>query len=271
MTSQREGTGRTALVTGASAGIGMALARVFAAHGFDLVLTARRTDRLNVLAKELQDEHTIQAHVIGADLARVTACGDIVGALDQKGIRIDVLVNNAGYGIERLYRESDWDTHRDFIQVLVTSPLELTHRLLPGMTERGYGRILNIASVAGLVPGSAGHTLYGGAKAMLIKFSESLHSEQLGTGVYVSALCPGLTYSEFHDVNSTRAGMSRIPRFMWLSAERVADEGYRAVMRNDTICIPGTQYKLISGLARLLPMRLAHRIENMAARNATRR
>jgi short-subunit dehydrogenase len=260
MNAAREGQGRTALITGASAGIGLALARVFAAHGFDCVLTARRTERLNAVAKELRKAHDVKAHVITADLAKPEACGEIAMELNRRSIAVDVLVNNAGYGVTGLYRNTTWELQRDFIQVLVTAPCELTHRLLPAMHARGYGRIMNVASVAGLLPGSASHTLYGAAKAMLIKFTQALHSEQDGTGVYVSALCPGLTYSEFHDVNGTRSSLRRSPKFLWLKAERVAEDGYRALMKNETICIPGAQYKAISTLGRLLPMNVAYRI-----------
>jgi short-subunit dehydrogenase len=261
-----EGSRRTALITGASAGIGTALARVFASHGFNVVLTGRRADRLNALSEELRATHGIQARAIPADLARSESCAELVGALDSDGIGIDALVNNAGYGVPGFYGETSWAIQRDFIQVLVTAPCELAHRLLPGMTRRGYGRILNVASVAGFMPGSASHTLYGGAKAMLIKFSQALHSEQKGSGVFVSALCPGFTASEFHDVNGTRAEMRRLPKFMWLSAERVAEEGYRAVMKNEPICIPGAQYRLISTFARLLPVKVAHRLGEARSR-----
>jgi short-subunit dehydrogenase len=261
-----EGSRRTALITGASAGIGTALARVFASHGFNVVLTGRRADRLNALSEELRATHGIQARAIPADLARSESCAELVGALDSDGIGIDALVNNAGYGVPGFYGETSWAIQRDFIQVLVTAPCELAHRLLPGMTRRGYGRILNVASVAGFMPGSASHTLYGGAKAMLIKFSQALHSEQKGSGVFVSALCPGFTISEFHDVNGTRAEMRRLPKFMWLSAERVAEEGFRAVMKNEPICIPGAQYRLISTIARLLPVKTAHRLGEARSR-----
>ncbi|HXJ02607.1 MAG TPA: SDR family oxidoreductase [Micropepsaceae bacterium] len=266
MNRTRDGLGRTALVTGASAGIGMALAHVFAANGFDLVLTARRADRLIALANELHGTYGVKACPMAADLARPETPADLVGTLSREGIAIDVLVNNAGYGVPGLFRETPWEAQRDFLQVLVTAPCELAHRVLPGMSERGYGRILNVASVAGLMPGSASHTLYGAAKALLIKFSQSLHSEQSETGVFVSVLCPGFTYSEFHDVNGTRAAMQRLPRFLWLSAERVAEDGYRAVMKNQPICIPGAQYRLISAAVRLMPMSLAYRLGRQRSR-----
>jgi hypothetical protein len=265
-TETREGRGRTALITGASAGIGAALARVFALHGFDLVLTARRAERLTALVDTLSGTYAVKALAMPADLARPETCADLVDALERAGIAIDVLVNNAGYGVAGLYCDTPWEVQRDFLQVLVLAPCELTHRLLPGMMRRGYGRILNVASVAGLMPGSASHTLYGGAKAMLIKASQSLHSEQKGTGVFVTALCPGFTMSEFHDVNGTRGSMGRMPRFMWLTAERVAEEGYRAVMKNKPVCIPGLRYRLVSTLVRLLPIDVAHRLGEARSR-----
>jgi hypothetical protein len=271
MPETREGSGRTALVTGASAGIGAALAREFASHGFNLILTARRANRLNDLAEELRLLYAVEIRVFPADLARGETCGELIGGLDRDGVVVDALVNNAGYAIAGLYRGTSWDVQRDFLQVLVSAPCELTHRLLPGMTRRGYGRILNVASVAGLMPGAASHTLYGGAKALLIKFSQALHAEQAGTGVFVTALCPGFTASEFHDVTGTREEMKRLPKFMWLSAERVAEEGYRAVMRNEAISIPGAQYKFVSSFVRLLPMNMAHRLGRVRSRMLAKR
>jgi len=269
--SRGVGEGRTALVTGASAGIGAELARVFAAKGFDLVLTARRGERLAALGDELQRLHGVGVRILPADLALPGAPADLIAALERDRVTIDVLVNNAGYAIPGRYRDTSWELQRDFIQVLVTAPCELTHRLLPGMTEREYGRILNVASVAGLMPGAASHTLYGGAKAMLIKASQSLHSEQKGTGVHVTALCPGFTYSEFHDVNGTREDMRRLPKMMWLAADRVAREGYDAVMKNRAVCIPGAQYKTIVALARLLPLGAGHRVAALRSRVLAKR
>jgi len=266
-----EGRGRTALVTGASAGIGAELARVFAARGFDIVLTARRADRLFALSRELETNCGVRTKVLPADLALPETPKNLIGTLEGEGIAIDALINNAGYAVPGLYRATSWDSQRDFLQVLVTAPCELTHRLLPSMTQRAYGRILNVASVAGLMPGSASHTLYGGAKALLIKFSQSLHSEQKGTGVHVTALCPGFTYSEFHDVTGTREVMNRMPKLLWLSPERVAWAGYEAVMKNRPLSIPGAQYKAITALVRLLPLNAGHRLGEARSRILARR
>lgn len=257
MTSRKEGPGRTALVTGASAGIGAAFARLLAREGFDLVLTARRIERLETLADELQRTHGIMARTIAGDLAQPPSPAMLVDRLQRESIHIDVLINNAGYGLSGRFADWPWEAHRDFIQVMMTAPCELVHRLLPAMVHRGYGRIVNVASVAGLIPGSAGSTLYGASKAFLVSFSEALHREQRTSGVHVSALCPGFTWSEFHDVAGTREQMNRLPKLLWLTAERVAEDGYRAVMRNQAVCIPAMQYRAIVGMLGFMPRSLA--------------
>jgi len=260
MTVIRDGAGKTALVTGASAGIGLAFARLLAGHGFNLVITARRVERLEQLARELGSQAGATVRVLPADLSRPDTAGDLVQSLEREQLTIDVLINNAGFGVAGRYRDVPWEKHSEFIQLMVTAPCELTRHLLPGMTQRGYGRIVNIASVAGLIPGASDSTLYGASKAFLISFSQALHSEQRGTGVHVCALCPGYTYTEFHDVSGTRERMNRLPKFLWLDATRVVEEGYRAVMRNQAVCVPGVQYKTIVSLTRLLPMGVAHRL-----------
>jgi short-subunit dehydrogenase len=269
--SSSDGQGRTALITGASAGIGSELARVFAAKGSDLVLTARRAERLSALADELHGRHGVRVRTIPADLALPDTPKALIAAIEGDGLAVDALINDAGFAVPGRYRDTTWDAQRDFLQVLVTAPCELIQRVLPGMTRRGYGRILNVASVAGLMPGAASHTLYGGAKAMLIKISQSLHSEQKGTGVHVTALCPGFTYTEFHDVTGTREEMRRMPKIMWLSPARVAVQGYEAVMKNRAVCIPGAQYKAITALAKLLPLGAGHRIAELRSRILAKR
>ncbi len=244
---------RTALITGASAGIGAAFARVFAQNGFDLVLSARRSGRLEKLAAELGKEYKVTVHVIPADLADTETPQRIFDELSARNIHIDALVNNAGYGVPGLYRHEEWQTHRDFIQVLITSPSHLAHLLEPGMLERGYGRIINVASLAGLVPPSAGHTHYGAAKAFMIRFSQAHALELQGTGVHVTALCPGFTYSEFHDVSGAREKVSKLPKFMWMQADDVARQGFAAVMRGDMLYINGILNRAIAFFAKYLP------------------
>src|SRR5438045_3990882 len=176
---------RWALVTGASAGIGAAFARELASRGSPLVLTARRADRLATLAAELAQHHGVGVECIAADLADPSAPEKLCAEIARRGIVIDTLVNNAGYGLSGSFVSQPWVKHAEFIQVMMTAPCELAHRLLPAMQQRGHGRIVNIASLAGLVPGSAGHTLYGASKAFLIKYSQSLALENLRHGVNV--------------------------------------------------------------------------------------
>jgi short-subunit dehydrogenase len=244
-----------ALVTGASAGIGAEFCRQLAAKDYQLVLVARRADKLQAVADELRDSFGSHSIIITADLAQKDACQTIVKRLEKEDITIEYLVNNAGFGLPGSFHVPHWQAHADFIQVMTTAVCELTWRLLPGMQQSGRGFIVNVASVAGLVSPSAGHTLYGAAKSFLIKFSESLALENEDSGVKVCALCPGFTYSEFHDVNGTREMISKLPSYLWLDARDVVSDTLSAMSRNKvkTVVVPGTQYKLIVFIYRYLP------------------
>ncbi len=245
------------LITGASAGIGMALAREFAAHGWDLALTARRKDRLQDLAEELKARYGVDSLIIGADLSKKSAPKAIIKAIHDAGRQVDGLVNNAGYGLPGTFCEPGWKDHEAFLQVMLNAPLELCHLTVPGMRERKYGRIMNVASLAGHLPGSSGHTLYGADKSFLIKFSESLHGENIAHGIHVSALCPGFTYSEFHDVNDTRPMVSKMPNYIWQTSEDVAKTGFAALEKNAPVFIPGLINKTIASITKLLPAPVA--------------
>ena len=261
-----EGSGKTALVTGASSGIGQAFAELLAGRGYALVLTARRRDRLDVLAATLRQRHGIETHTIVADLADPGASARIVSELAQRRLAIDVLVNNAGYGVPGSYVNVTWADHERFVQVMVLAVCDLTYRLLPPMIERGWGRIVNVASVAGMVPSPAGHTLYGASKAFVIRFSEALASENIEKGVHVTAVCPGFTWSEFHDVTGTRDQMNKVPGLLWLTADAVAREGYDAVMRGESVVVNGRIYRFLVWLNGALPRSLARWVSGMAGR-----
>ncbi len=261
---------RTALVTGASAGIGEALARVFAQHGFDLVLVARREERLQALGRDLTGAFGVDARVLVADLSDPAAPARIFEKCRAGERPVDVLINNAGYGLGGKFLDSSWEQHARFIQVMMGAVTELAWRFLPGMIDRGYGRILNVASLAGLVPGTAGHTLYAASKTYLIKFSESLALESRRHGVYVTALCPGFTHTEFHDVSGTRDLVSHLPGFMWMNADVVARDGYEAVMRGDIVRVPGRVNRTLAVLARVMPQRLVQSISKRQARKYRR-
>ncbi|MEZ5293832.1 MAG: SDR family oxidoreductase [Vicinamibacterales bacterium] len=253
MSAPREGHGRTAFVTGASAGIGRAFAEVLAARGYDVVVTARRADRLDRLAHDLSAAHGIRAVALPGDLADPATPGRLCRALADAGLTVDVLVNNAGYGVPGRYVATDWTAQRDFLQVLVTAVAELTHRLLPGMVDRRWGRVLNIASLAALVPAAPGHTLYAASKAFLVKFSEALAGEVLADGVHVTAVCPGFTHSEFHDVTGTRAQVRTMPAWMWSDARQVAEEGYAAAMAGRPMVVTGRVNRALALGAKHLP------------------
>lgn len=254
------------LITGASAGIGAAFAQALAARGHDLVLTARRADRLETLAAELQQRHGSTVIVLPADLADPATPHSLCDELQHRGLSVDWLINNAGYGVPGSFAHNDWRTHADFMQVLVNAPLELCWRLLPGMRERGHGRIVNVASLAGHVPGTAGHTLYAPAKAFLIKFSQGLALENADRDVHVCALCPGFTRSEFHDVTGTRALMNKLPGFMWQSAEAVVAEGIDAVEHGEAVRVTGHVNRFIKSMFKLMPDQLALRLSARQAR-----
>ena len=240
-----------ALVTGASSGIGAAIAREYARRGVPLVLTARRIGRLEALAVELRAQ--VPCEVVAADLADPAAPLALFETLATRGIRVRRLVNNAGFGVAGNYLSSPWETHAVFLQVMITAVSELTWRFLPQIRASGQGRILNVASFAGLSPGSNGQTLYAGAKSFLIKLSESLALENARHGVNVCALCPGFTYSEFHDVTGTRALVSKLPKWMWLKAEDVARLGVEGVEAGRVLVVPGLGYKGLRFAFKYLP------------------
>lgn len=245
---------RLCLITGASAGIGAAFARVYAGHGWDVALTARRQDRLDALAEEIRLRFGVETLVIADDLSDPAAPGRILAAIESEGRHVDALVNNAGYSLTPGFAVAPWEAHRAFLQVLTLAPVDLAHRVLPGMIERRFGRIVNVCSVAGLLPASPGDAMYGPTKAFLVKFSAGLHLETRGQGVHVSALCPGLTYSEFHDVSGSRERLTKAyPEWMWMGADEVAQAGYEAAEANRPMSVPGAPNKAISALAKILP------------------
>ncbi|HET7932270.1 MAG TPA: SDR family oxidoreductase [Rhodanobacteraceae bacterium] len=250
-------TRHRALVTGASAGIGAEFARQLAARQCDLVLTARRDDRLQAIADELRAKHGIDVQTIADDLADPDAPARIAEAATRNGRALDILINNAGYGVPGRYDKVDWATHAQFMQVLVRAPLELCHLLLPAMRTHNFGRIVNVASLAGLVPATPGNTLYGPAKALLVRVSQALALENRAHGIHVCALCPGFTHSEFHDVSEARALVSKLPGWMWSDAGDVVRQGLAAVEHGRVVYVPGRANRAIKLLMDLLPDRAA--------------
>jgi short-subunit dehydrogenase len=244
---------RLALVTGASSGIGEALARAYAARGVDVALTARRADRLEALAAELRSEHGVEAMAIPADLSEWEAHTRILEAVAAAGRHVDILVNNAGFGVAQTFTGAPWSRQRDFLMTLVVNACGLTYGVIPGMAERRWGRIVNVASLAAFVPGAAGHTLYPAAKSFAVKFSQSLDAELRHKGVLVTAVCPGFTRTEFAKASGTQALMDQAPRRFWQSAEEVAKAAIAANERGKVVEIPGWHNRLGAFLLRLTP------------------
>jgi short-subunit dehydrogenase len=257
MSAMAEARRRTALVTGASSGIGRAFAEQLAESGHDLVITARRVERLHALRDALVTAHGARVEVIGADLADARAPEQLRARIAELGLHVDVLVNNAGYRLSGGYAATSWSQNADCLQVLVTAVCQLTHAFLPGMLERRYGRIVQVASIAGLVPGAPGGTLYAASKMFLVRFTESLALELEGSGVHVTASCPGLTRSEFHDVDGTRAQVARAPRFSWMDAATVARQALAACEAGRTVYVHGAFNRALTTFMSAVPKPVA--------------
>ncbi|MFL5436909.1 MAG: SDR family NAD(P)-dependent oxidoreductase [Myxococcales bacterium] len=247
----------TALITGASSGLGAEYAKLFAADKHDLLLVARRRDRLEALASELRGAHSVRVLVIAADLASADGPRRVIEEASRAGLQIDFLVNNAGSGASGAFAELDAARELEMIQLNITSLITLTRALLPAMIERRSGRILNIGSTAGFPPGPF-MAVYYASKAFVNSFTEALWYELRGTGVSATVSCPGATATEFADV----AGSSQSLLFRLGAADpkRVAAEGYRAMKKGKPMVIHGLKNKLTVQSLRLSPRALARAI-----------
>ena len=247
----------TVLVTGASSGIGRELARCFAADGCRLILLARNTDALESLAGELRQAHKIETLVLTADLSRPETPARVFKELQGRGIKVDVLVNNAGFGANGAFATLPLQRQLAMIQVNITALTNLTGLFLPGMIERRGGGVLNVGSLAGFLPGP-GMNVYYATKAFVLSFTEALAEELAGTGVTATALCPGPTATNFgnisHGKKMRRLNTPKMP------AAAVASCGHRAFRRGRTLAIPGWQYHVLLLLLRFMPRRLVRKM-----------
>lgn len=257
---------RLALVTGASAGIGESFAELLAARGFDLALTARRADRLETLAARLAETHHVEAFGIPADLAETEAPDGVVRAIADRGRHVDVLVNNAGYGLHQRFTTAPWPVQSEFLEVMVRAPMHFCRLLLPGMRERNWGRIVNIASLAAFAAEPPGST-YTAAKSFLVSASRAMWLEHRGSGVHITASCPGFTYTEFHDVLGVREAMASMPKWMWQSSRAVVEESWRAVEGNRPVVVTGRINRVIATAMHFVPFRWATRATPQSLRD----
>lgn len=238
----------TALVTGPTAGIGLAFVRALAARGHDVVLVSRDEARLESVAAELRGAYGVGAEVLPADLAADTEA--VEKRLRATERPVDLLVNNAGFGLGKRFLEGDIADEEYLVDVLIRAVLRLTHAALPGMIERGHGAVVNVSSVAGWLPRST----YSAAKSWVTAFSEGLAPQVEGTGVRVMALAPGFVRTEFHD--RAQINMAGLPSFLWLDADAVVKAALRDLDLGRSVSVPGTVYKVAAAALPRLPRRL---------------
>lgn len=245
---------KSALITGASAGIGRRFAHLLAKEGYDLVLVARNEDRLNATAEELTNEFGIYCEVLPADLSTDSGMKLVENRVQETDRPIDVLINNAGFGLGVGFLKSEVEIEQQMLDVLVRAPMRLMHSVLPVMKARNAGIIINVSSVSAWIAGGS----YSAAKSYITVLSESLHTELRGTNVKVLALCPGFTHTEFHQRAKMR--MEALPKFMWLDADSVVKKAWSDANEGKAVSVPGRQYMVLSLLARFAPRPLVRKI-----------
>ncbi len=248
----------TAMVTGPTAGIGHSFASQLAARGHDLVLVARNVERLEEVATELRTSYDVEVEVLPADLGDREQLGAVEARLADPDRPIDLLVNNAGFGLKERFLVNAVEAEQAMLDVLVTAVLRLTHAALGPMTERGHGGIINVSSVAAFLPRGT----YAAAKSWVNSFSEWAANEYRGQGVTVTALCPGFTKTEFHE----RINVKRGSGYMWLDADFLVRKALEDFDKGKVFSIPGAQYKTIVGVSRLVPNRVLQRFQSMGRR-----
>lgn len=241
------------LITGASSGIGLELARIFSREGFNLVLTARREERLTNLKEELENSHSVKVHVLVADLSKSDAPDSLFQFCTNQDLQIDVLVNNAGIGDYGFFSEADWDKTATMIDLNIKSLTQLTHLFLPGMIERGTGKIMNVASTASFQPGPL-MSVYYATKHYALAFSEALANEVADYDITVTALCPGPTQSEFQETANMEKS-KLMDRFPMPSSVDVAQYGFNALQKGKRVAIYGVVNKIMANIIKFFPRR----------------
>ncbi|WP_121255316.1 SDR family NAD(P)-dependent oxidoreductase [Nocardioides ferulae] len=246
-----------ALVTGATAGIGRSFADQLAARGHDLVLVARDRARLEEVAGQLRAAYSVEVEVLPADLGDRDQLARVEERLAVRERPVELLVNNAGFGLKGRFLDNDVDTETQMLEVLVTAVLRLTHAALGGMVERGHGGVINVSSVAAFLPRGT----YSAAKAWVNSFSEWAAQEYRSQGVTVTALCPGFTKTEFHE--RMEVGRDSAPSFMWLDADELVAAALVDHAKGKVISVPGLQYKAVTTLARVVPNGVLQRFQSL--------
>lgn len=251
--------GNKAIITGATSGLGASFARKLASLGYDLVLTGRRKEILEISAEELSRQYGIEVQVILAELADPKDLKAVVDAVKGRD-DIEFLINNAGFGINTLFGESPIENETDMVKVHVLAPLELIHAVVPGMIKRGRGSIINVSSLAAFMP-LLRNASYAGTKSFLNLFSESIHMELADKGIRVQSLCPGFTRTQFHERLEMEPGEWEIlQRFYWMEPEAVVEYALKCLGKKQVICIPGLWNRVIVKLVSMIPKTLYYRL-----------
>lgn len=250
----------TALVTGATAGIGREFVEQLAARGWQLVLVARDNDRLELVADELRSRHGVGVEVLPADLLDRAQVDRVAARLRAVDTPVDLLVNNAGFGLKQRFLDNDVDTEQQMLDILVTAVLRLSHAALGAMTERGHGSVVNVSSVASFLPRGT----YGAAKAWVNSFTQWAHQEYADRGVHVMLLCPGFVKTEFHE----RMDVAResAPGFLWLRPDDLVREALADLERGRSFSVPSKRYKAIVAVSRAVPRGLLQRVQSLGRR-----
>ena len=241
-----------ALVTGATSGIGESFTRLLAENNYNIVLVARDLPRMQERARELETRFKVSTHVIQADLATDDGCAIVEKYITSN--QIDVLINNAGFGLNKAFTMSELVAEQQMMDVLVRTPMRLMHSALPGMKERDKGIVINVSSVAGYIAGGS----YSAAKSYLTVISESLNTELAATNVKVSALCPGFTRTEFHQ--RARMSMKGLPNFMWINSDDLVAQSWSDALKGKAVSIPGWQYQLLVFIIQSVPRSIVRKI-----------
>jgi len=246
------------LITGASSGIGYEMAKVFAEHGHNLILTARSESKLRELKASVESQFKIQAEVIPADLSKPDGSQKLFQAVQSKGLSVDILINNAGFGDHGFFHESNLEKDKEMVQVNITTLIELTYLFLPSMLKARSGKIMNVASTAAFQPGPF-MSVYYATKAFVLFFSEGLCEELDDTGVSVTVLCPGPTKSGFHEVANLK-DVSLLDATPMATSLQVAAYGYKALMRDQAVAIPGVMNNVMATLVRFVPRGIVRKL-----------
>lgn len=238
-----------ALITGASAGLGQEFAKQLAASGKDLILVARRTQPMQALASALESKHGVATEVIQADLSEPATASQLYEKIRERGLQVDYLINNAGSSGPDLLHDRDWPAHQKYLELMMTSITGLCHYFIPPMRERGFGRVLNVASVAGQITVSGDYS-YGPTKAYVIALSKALSTTLRRDGVHVLALCPGFTHTQFHASERLTQMKNSIPAFIWYDASLVVAEGLAALEKGRSVYTTGRIYRFLIPILR---------------------